>query len=282
MIKAKFIAVLALAAGVSLAASAQIPETPASPAAAGGLTVEALRELADTTAKPLTIEEVRSQRGLVDVKNVFVPRGQWIFGGYASYSTHRNLDYNFLVFDNINSDGYTFKVSPMISYAIRENMALGARFIYGRTLLKLDGGALSLGDEDSGINIEADYYYSLKHNYSVAFLWRQYIPLGRDKRFALFTEMTLAAGGHQTKFAANQPVHGTFEKGYDLSLGVSPGIIAFINNTMAVELNVGVMGLNFKHSDQIQNQVQTAKVNTSYMNFSVNILSIGLGVSFYL
>lgn len=282
MIKAKFIAVLALAAGVSLAASAQSPETPASPAAAGGLTVEALRELADTTAKPLTIEEVRSQRGLVDVKNVFVPRGQWIFGGYASYSTHRNLDYNFLVFDNINSDGYTFKVSPMISYAIRENMALGARFIYGRTLLKLDGGALSLGDEDSGINIEADYYYSLKHNYSVAFLWRQYIPLGRDKRFALFTEMTLAAGGHQTKFAANQPVHGTFEKGYDLSLGVSPGIIAFINNTMAVELNVGVMGLNFKHSDQIQNQVQTAKVNTSYMNFSVNILSIGLGVSFYL
>lgn len=282
MIKTKFIAVFVLSAGMGLAAMAQNADTLRCPTAAAGLKVEELRMQADTAAAAPTIEEVRLKRGLVDVKNVFVPRGQWIFGGYASYSTHRNNDYNFLVFDNIKSDGYTFKVSPMISYAIRDNMALGARFIYGRSLLKLDGGALSLGDEDSGINIEADYYYTLKHNYSVAFLWRQYIPLGRDKRFALFTETTLAGGGHETKFAVNQPVRGTFEKGYDISLGVSPGIIAFINNTMAVELNVGVMGINFRHSDQIQNQVEEAKVNTSYMNFSVNILSIGLGVSFYL
>lgn len=269
-------------AGFGLTAAAQTAGNAETRPLTGEIAVESLAEESDTAEQLPSIEDVRSQRGLVDVKNVFVPRGQWIFGGYASYSTHRNNDYNFLVFDNIDSDGYTFKVSPMISYAIRDNMALGARFIYGRSLLKLNGGALSLGDEDSGVNIEADYYYSLKHNYSVAFLWRQYIPLGRDKRFALFTETTLSAGGHQTKFAANQPVHGTFEKGFDLSLGVSPGIIAFINNTMAVEVNVGVMGLNFKHSDQIQNQVEKAKVNTSYMNFSVNILSIGLGVSFYL
>ena len=283
MTKAKFIAVFALALGTGFTARAQSDD--AAPQPVHELTVDALRETAAETAEEQaapTVEEIRSKRGLVDVKNVFVPRGQWIFGGYASYSTHKNSDYNFLVFDDIDSDGYTFKVSPMISYAIRDNMALGARFIYGRTLLKLDGGKLSLGDEESGINLEADYYYSLKHNYTVAFLWRQYIPLGSDKRFALFTEMTLAGGGHQTKFAANQPVRGTFEQGYDLSLGVSPGIIAFINNTMAVELNVGVMGLNFKHTKQIQNQVETAKVNTSYMNFSVNILSIGLGVSFYL
>ncbi|MCH5329625.1 MAG: hypothetical protein J1E04_01580 [Alistipes sp.] len=238
---------------------------------------------ADTLSSPVpSIEDVRGKRGLVDVKNVFVPRGQWLFSGYASYSTHKNNSYNFLVFDDIDSDGYTFKISPMIGYAIRDNMALGARFIYGRTLLKLDDGKLSLGDEDSGVNIEADYYYSLKHNYSVALVWRQYIPLGRDKRFALFSEMSLSGGGHQTKFAANQPLRGTFETGYEFSLGVSPGLIAFISNTMALEVNVGVMGLNFKHSHQVQNRVETADVNTSYMNFSVNILSIGLGVSFYL
>lgn len=259
--------------GVSLTTSAQNAGI-----SGGELTVDSLR----STTVELTVEQVRSKRGLVDVKNVFVPRGQWIFGGYASYSTHLNDNYNFLVFDDINSDGYTFKVSPMVAYAIRDNTALGLRGIYGRTLLKLDGGKLSLGDEESGTNIEANYYYSLKHNYTVAFVWRQYIPLGRDKRFALFTEMSLAGGGHESKFAANQPVRGTFETGYDISLGVSPGLIAFINNTMAVELNVGVMGLSYKHTHQIQNQVFEANVNTSYMNFSVNILSIGLGVSFYL
>lgn len=235
-----------------------------------------------TVQNSISLEDVRQQRGLVDAKNVFVPRGQWIFGGYASYSTHVNDNYNFLVFDDINSDGYTFKVSPMIAYAVRDNMAIGLRGIYGRTLLKLDSAKLSLGDEETGTNVEADNYYSLKHNYSLAFIWRQYIPLGQDKRFALFTETSLAGGGHETKFAANQPVKGTFENGYELSLGVSPGLIAFISNTMAVELNVGVMGLSFRHSHQLQNQVSEANVNTSYMNFSVNILSIGLGVSFYL
>lgn len=270
--RAKTITLLC-ALGVTLSVHAQSADS-------GELTVDSLRAARTVTVQ--TLEDVRSKRGLVDVKNVFVPRGQWVFGGYASYSTHRNNSYNFLVFDDIDSDGYTFKVSPMIAYAVRDNMAIGLRGVYGRTLLKLDSGRLSLGDEDSGVNIEADYYYSLKHNYSVAVVWRQYIPLGRDKRFALFTETSLAGGGHETKFAANQPVRGTFETGYELALGVSPGLIAFISNTMAVELNVGVMGLNFKHSHQVQNQVQEADVNTSYMNFSVNILSIGLGVSFYL
>ncbi len=46
------------------------------------------------------------------MSNQFVPRGQWIFGASASYSTHTNKDYTFLVIEDINSDGYTFKVTP--------------------------------------------------------------------------------------------------------------------------------------------------------------------------
>ena len=51
------------------------------------------------------------------MSNQFVPRGQWIFGASASYSTHTNKDYTFLVIEDINSDGYTFKVTPLIAYA---------------------------------------------------------------------------------------------------------------------------------------------------------------------
>lgn len=227
-------------------------------------------------------EDPRAQRGLVDITHVFVPRGQWIFGGTASYSTHTNESYTFFVIENIGSVGYTFKVSPMVGYALRDNMAVGGRFIYGRSLLRVDSGELNLGDEESGTHLTADYYYSLRHSYSAALFWRQYIPLGRNKRFALFNEMSLTVGGHQKKFAADQPVRGTYETGYSVSLGVSPGIIAFASNTMAVEVNVGVMGLNYTRTHQVQNQVQEADVRSSFMNFKVNLLSIGLGVSFYL
>lgn len=103
---------------------------------------------------PQTVNEMRRQRGLTDKHNLFVPRGQWIFGGTASYSTHSNDTYRFLVVEGIESKGYTFKVSPMIAYAFRDNMALGGRFIYSRSLLKLDKADLNLGGEDSDLNFE--------------------------------------------------------------------------------------------------------------------------------
>lgn len=237
---------------------------------------------ADSLGGDMTVNEIRSQRGLTDTHNLFVPKGQWIFGGTASYSTHTNHSYRFLVVEGINSRGYTFKVSPMIAYALRDNMALGARFIYSRTLLKLDDASLSIGDEQTGTHITANNVYALKHNYSAAVIWRQYIPLGSSKRFALFNEMSLSAGSMQAKFAHDAPVKGTYQKGYSLALGVSPGIVAFATNNMAVEVNVGVMGLSYEHIDQIHNRVKQGKVDSSMLNFKVNIFTIGLGMAFYL
>ncbi len=52
---------------------------------------------------PPTINELRRERGLTDVNNLFVPKGQWIFGGTASYSTHTNEGYQFLVVECIRS-----------------------------------------------------------------------------------------------------------------------------------------------------------------------------------
>ena len=234
--------------------------------------------LIDTTS----INYHRSQRGLIAMKNMFVPRGQWIFGGTASYSTQTNDSYTFLLFEDIGSDGYTFKISPLVAYAIRDNVALGGRIAYSRSLTRIDSGELNLGDEESGIHIVADYYYQLKHSFSIAGIWRQYIPLGSSKRFALFNETALNFNFHQKKFAADEPVRGTYETGFSMSLDVSPGLIAFITNAAAVEVNVGVMGLTYGVSNQTHNQLYKGKVSSSSLNFNINLLSIGLGFSFYL
>ena len=228
-------------------------------------TAQALRAQETTAAqtaaaadqRPKTINEMRQERGLTDTHNLFVPKGQWIFGGTASYSTHTNKGYQFLVIEGINSKGYTFRVSPMIAYAFRDNMALGGRFIYSRTLLKLDNAELHFGNEETGTNIVARDFYSLKQTYSAAAIW-------------------------QARFANDSPVKGTYETGYTLSLGISPGIVAFATNNMAVEVNVGVMGISYTHTKQVHNQVTVGKRNTSMMNFKVNIFSIGLGMAFYL
>lgn len=238
--------------------------------------------LAGLAEKPRTINEKRRQRGLTDTHNLFIPKGQWIFGGTASYSTHTNKSYRVLIIEDINSKGYTFRVSPMIAYAFRDNMALGARFIYSRQLTKLDNAHLEFNLTGDATDINVKNFYTLTHSYSAGAIWRQYIPLGRNKRFALFNEVQLTAGASQAKFANDSPVTGTYQTGYNLSLGISPGIIAFATNNMAVEVNVGVMGITYNHVKQVHNQVREGKLNSSMMNFKVNIFSIGLGLVFYL
>ena len=223
--------------------------------------------------------ERRNNRGLTNLRTEFVPKGQWVFGGSISYSTHSNDNYTFLIVEDIQSDGYSFKVSPLVGYAYAKNSLVGVRFGYSRSMTDLDNASLSITSLDNS------NYNSLKHSYNVEALWRKYIPLGKDnKRFALFAEVGLAMGGSQSKLAAGPTASpsGTYATSFDVSLGVNPGISAFLTNNMAIEVNVGVFGFNYSRTRQVSNQVVMGGSSLSQMNFKVNIFSIGLGASFYL
>ena len=77
-------------------------------------------------------------------------------------------------------------------------------------------------------------------------------------------------------------MRGTYAKGFDISLGANPGVVGFLTDNIALEINVGILGLSYSHTHQIHNQVATGDTSSSVMNFNINILSIGLGFAFYL
>ena len=227
----------------------------------------------------LSSSERRQRRGISNLRTEFVPKGQWVFGGSISYSTHSNNNYNFLIIEDIESDGYSFQVSPLLGYAYAKNSLIGIRFGYARSLTQLDNASLSITSLDNA------FFYSLKHSYNAEALWRKYIPLGRNnKRFSLFAEVSLAMGGSQSKLASGpqNALSGTYATSFDVALGVNPGISAFLTNNMAIEVNVGVLGFNYSHTRQVSNQVVTGQNSSSQMNFKINIFSIGLGAAFYL
>ncbi len=229
------------------------------------------------------VNSVRAQRydrGFDIKSSTFVEKGTWMVGGKVAYSTHKNNDYHFLVIEDINSTGYRFTVSPTFCYMIRDNMGLGMRFGYGRNLLKVDSASLSFDE----ININVKDYYSLSHDFSTMAVYRNYIPLGNSKRFALFNETQLAYSAGEAKLIDGHgtSIVGTFEKSHSLSLGINPGMIAFINDHVAVELNVGMLGLQYNSVDQIHNQVSHGGRDATMINFKVNILSIGFGLAYYL
>lgn len=240
------------------------------------------------TATEVTPDAGRKGRGLA-TKDEFVARGQWTIGGSASYSVHRNQDFKLLVIDNINSEGYTFKVSPMIAFAPCKNMSVGVRFGYARTMLSLDSASLSFGEGDSGVNIDVDMFHQIKHTYTGTLFWRPYIPLGHSKRFALFAEVQLNLSGSQAKNVMDNGMvdiypdyRGSYVETFGASIGVQPGIMAFLTNTIAFEVSVGMFNVGYDRITQIRNQVDSGTTDAADVNFKVNLLDIGFGVSFYL
>ena len=168
----------------------------------------------------------------------------------------------------------------MFCYMVRDNMGLGMRFGYGRNLLKVDSASLSIDE----IDINVKDYYTLSHDFSAMAIYRNYIPLGESKRFALFNETQLAYSTGQAKLIDGHgtSIVGTYEKSNSLSLGLNPGMVAFINDHVAVEVNVGMLGLQYTSVDQTHNQVYKGSRETTQINFKVNILSIGFGLAYYL
>ena len=226
------------------------------------------------------VQAQRYDRGFDLNSTTFTKKGTWMIGGQVAYSTHKNEDYHFLIIEDINSTGYRFTVSPMFCYMVRDNMGLGMRFGYGRNLLKVDSANLSIDE----IDINVKDYYTLSHDFSAMAIYRNYIPLGESKRFALFNETQLAYSTGQAKLIDGHgtSIVGTYEKSNSLSLGLNPGMVAFINDHVAVEVNVGMLGLQYTSVDQTHNQVYKGSRETTQINFKVNILSIGFGLAYYL
>ncbi len=212
---------------------------------------------------------------------VFVPKGQWITGVSVSYSQSNQKNYQFLVLQGVSGDTYSFKVSPMVLFAFKNDMAAGGKFGYNRALTKLENAEVSLSPD---MNFNVDHLYRLSHSYYGMGVLRNYFSLGTSKRFGIFTEVQLEMGGGQAKLMTGlgEDLTGNYERNFNLGIGVAPGLTAFLNNFAALEVNVGVLGFDYNHTKTITDQIYVANSNAKSAIFRVNLFSITFGVSFYL
>ncbi len=211
----------------------------------------------------------------------FVPKGAWIGGVSVSYSQSKEDNYQFLIFEGIDGDSYSFKVSPTVMFCFKDNMAAGGRFSYQRQRTCIDKGDLVL---DSETSYNVDNLYSISHTYLGTAIFRNYLSLGRSTRFGLFYEIQAQAGGGQSKIinGSGQDITGTYERNIKLNVGVAPGLSVFLNNYSAIEVNVGVLGFNYNHTTSVTDQIYIANRHTSQANFKINLFSITFGVMFYI
>ena len=99
----------------------------------------------------------------------------------------------------------------------------------------------------------------------------------------MFADVLLGGSFKQGKAfnASGLYADGTYTQAYALELAVDPGIIAFLTDRLAIELNIGVFGVSYSWMNQIHNQVDNGYSDSASAGFMVNLLSLGVGLSYY-
>lgn len=217
-----------------------------------------------------------------DIEQIsFVPKGQWITGVSVSYSQSDQDNYQFLIIENMKGESYNFKVSPMLFYSFADNMAAGGRMAYQRSRIKLDRANVKI---DSETSYDVDNLFSISHTYSATAGFRNYLSFGSSTRFGMFNEVQLQIGGGQSKLCngSGNDITGTYQRNFNLDIGLAPGVVMFLNNYSALEVNVGVLGFSYTSTKATTDQVYISHMKSKYANFKVNLFSITFGVAFYL
>ncbi len=227
-------------------------------------------------------------RGIGTSSTVFVPKGTVNTGVSFSYNTvdlgqaADDAGYSMLfdLVSGLNGSMYTFGLAPQVSYFVADNLSVGGRFDYDRSSLDLGNASLSLND-DLGFSI-ADYHM-LQHMFSGSLTMRYYMSIADSKRFAIFAEARATGAYGQSKSwkVEGDKKFGTYQQISKGALTFVPGISIFAHDNVAVEVAMGILGINYQRTEQVRNQVEHSVMQTSGANFKINPLSIEIGVSFY-
>lgn len=178
------------------------------------------------------------------------------------------------IFANIEQvDQSRYKINTYGGYFIKDLFALGGKWQYDYT--KNDN---SLTDNEiSRIQVVKQYN-------TVGFIMRNYLPIDESGRFSLFVETGVDFGyGKEVKQETlENDIDRTVSHNYILDIGVTPGIMAFIDEGVAVEASVNVLGWKSEWGKyDFNNGERKGSTSSTELDFTVNLLSLFIGVTYY-
>lgn len=212
---------------------------------------------------------------------VFMPKGYTVLGASLAYHNYGLSKYKLAILDNMIADAYLLKATPFFYYFVADNHAVGARLSYRRTSANIGNVAINLGD---ALQLGVEDFQMLQHQFAGALAYRYYLQLGRTKRFGLFADFNLevAYGQGYTKSGATknpEDYSGNYHDVWDFGFGINPGLCIFFTEFAALEVSVGVVGLDYTINKQTTNQIANQGTYHNFDgNFSIDFLSINIGI----
>lgn len=201
-------------------------------------------------------------------------KGSWFTGINLSVSEQSSENPSSL-FQQVESlDRISYKVSATGGYFIRDLWMLGGRLKYESS------------ESDTGYSEDADKkrIRAVNRFTSFGFIMRNYLPLGETGRFSLFVETGLEFGfGKEiVQTTLDDDIDRKITKTYGLDLGVTPGLMAFVDKGVAIEASVNIIGLSASWGDYNFNSGErTGDTSSVDLDFSIKLLTLYIGLTYY-
>ena len=222
----------------------------------------------------------RYDRGLFNF--LFIPKGTWHFGLTASYGEISTSDLQVLdLVSDIDLGAHTFSIKPYVSYFMRNNLSVGLRMNYTRSVGDINSLKMDI-DEDMNFNLHDIHYRS--ESYAAAIFMQQYMGITRRGRFGIYNEIELSFASGNSDF--NRPYNGEIRKTHTTStearLTFSPGVCVFVMENVSFNVSFGVFGFHLKNEKQIDNGEDLGNRFTSGANFKINLFNLSFGIGIHI
>lgn len=197
------------------------------------------------------------------------------FAGVNLSVSERTSENPSSLFEQLESvDRVSYQISGSGGYFIRDLWMLGGKLEY------------DFAENDTGFTEDSDTRrsQSVKKQTAIGVMMRNYLPLDDTGRFSLFVESGIDFGYGKQVVQTTLPddIDRKITKAYELSLGVTPGLMAFINSGVAIEASVNIMGLSASWGDYNFNSGEkTGNTSSVDLDFSIKLLTLYIGLTCY-
>lgn len=176
----------------------------------------------------------------------------------------------------INQNKFNYRITASGGYALKDNFTVGLGVSYGREF-----------EDVTFLNQDDEEVLTKSLGQDITFIpnIRKYIPLGKTK-FQIFvqTDLRISFGEYLQRDFFIDEIDKIEEDFVQVRLGVQPGVVMFFSRNWTFETSVGIVGLSSKWSTKTINndEANKTKVQESSIDLKLNLLSLNLGVAFYL
>lgn len=221
----------------------------------------------------------RKRRGLT--QHLIIPKGEWQVGAQISHvsMSSSNSEYALLI-NGLDANGSLTKIAPFVSYAFKNNQAIGLRFQYTTADAKIDAAELDLLSDD--LEFELENLRGKLTSYQTSLYYRVYVGLDNKGRIGLFNDVALGYTNSKTSFRYNAQTENAYTRSNQLKLSLHPGIVVFAMNNLSTHVSIGIGGVSYNNTKYYRDGALVGKRDFSKANFKLDILDISIGLSLHL